>query len=159
LGRCYETGRGVTISLPDALRCFQIAASHYSQAQAAYQRVSLIIAPIGKTSISSILTQENGGEFKKTEKKKIGKGSQGEIYKDRWRNEDVAVKYLSVPITDVQRRRAEIINQCDYLMRIKAFYQTPLCIVSEYIPWSNLTEFLRLILPQFYRHCYATLLY
>ena len=145
LGRCYETGRGVAANSSYALYCFRVALAHHPKARAAYLRM-LSISPTGMTSVSSIPTLKSG-EFKKIESKKIGKGSEGDVYEDQWQDERVAVKYLEVPISDVQRQIQHLAefktNQSEYLMQVKALCLTPSCLVLEYIPGKNLTDFLK----------------
>ena len=149
LGRCFETGRGVTASLPDALHCFQRAAPHHSKAQAAYERLrSQVPSTLTPLSIAKV----QSGEFKKTTA--LGGGGQGDLYQDYWQGELVAVKHLhpahhqdSVPLDEVQRQIQQLsdakTNQCEYLMQIKAWCKTPPCIVLEYLPGHNLTAFLK----------------
>ncbi len=147
LGRCYQTGRGVTVSLPDARRCFKIVVDHYPenhpQAQAAAQRLQSIPSTI-PTSV--VIPTIEIAEFEESEEKKLGDGGQGKVYQNKWRDEVVAVKYFSAHITEVQKqvqRLAEAkTNQSDYLMQVKALCLKPPCVVLEYISESNLSQFL-----------------
>lgn len=147
LGRCYQTGRGVTVSLPDARRCFKIVVDHYPEnhpkAQAASQRLQSIPSTIPTPVV--IPTIEIA-EFEESEEKKLGYGGQGKVYLDKWQDEVVAVKHFLAHITDVQKQVQRLIeaktNQSEYLMQVKALCLKPPCIVLEYISESNLSQFL-----------------
>jgi hypothetical protein len=144
LGRCYETGYGVTKDVSYALYCFQMAIDHHPKARTAYQRL-LSTSPT-RMPVSSIPILENG-DFKQTALKKLGGGGQGEVYQDQWRDEAVAIKYFSTPLSDVQQHIQHLsdakTNQSLYLTQIKAVCLTPPCVVLEYVPGKNLADFLQ----------------
>eukprot|EP00007_Cunea_sp_BSH-02190019_P005553 CAMPEP_0174232408 /NCGR_PEP_ID=MMETSP0417-20130205/2700_1 /TAXON_ID=242541 /ORGANISM="Mayorella sp, Strain BSH-02190019" /LENGTH=2427 /DNA_ID=CAMNT_0015310457 /DNA_START=88 /DNA_END=7371 /DNA_ORIENTATION=+ len=115
-------------------------------------RVDTLVPDIAMSEVASALL--DFGELRRD--RRIGKGGYSVVYQGRYRDEVVAIKRIKLPPGQAEtedtrreafrqfRREVWLMSGLDHpnIVSLKGFCITPICLVTEYLPYGNLYDYL-----------------
>jgi serine/threonine protein kinase/WD40 repeat protein len=115
-------------------------------------RVDTLVPDIAMSEVASALL--DFGELRRD--RRIGKGGYSVVYQGRYRGEVVAIKRIKLPPGQAEtedtrreafrqfRREVWLMSGLDHpnIVSLKGFCITPICLVTEYLPYGNLYDYL-----------------